>query len=110
MHLAKKYYKKSLALAQDSDTVENLEQVMQILANQKHKKTKEKKEKQKLPQRISLEQKEPTEHLSSNYRVELKRMVLDEEEKMLQKVTKQKPLIFLRKLHTTRRSKYVVED
>ena len=110
LQLAKKYYKKSIALAQDSDAVENLEKVMQILANQKHKKAKEKKDKYKLPERMLLEQREPSEALSSNYTVKLGSMVLGEEERILQKVTKQKPLIFLRKLHTTKRSKYVMQD
>ena len=75
LHLAKKYYKKSLSLRYDTDAQENLNQVMHILSNQKHKMSKAKTEKYKLPQRISLEQKELQNTIDSTYVVSLKKVV-----------------------------------
>ncbi len=108
LHLAKKYYKKSLLLAEDIQAQENLSQVTHILSNQKHKSTKE--DKYKLPQRMSIKKKSPQETLSSDYIVTLDTIVLSEEEKILQILKKQNPIIFLCKLHIQRRSKNVLQD
>ncbi|MDF1878678.1 VWA domain-containing protein [Sulfurimonas sp. SAG-AH-194-C20] len=110
LHLAKKYYLKSLRLVKQKSTQENLEQVKRILSNQKHKIAKDKEDKYKLPQRISIEQKEPQGSLSSDYTVTLSKIVLSEEEKILQALKKQKPIIFLQKLDTHKRSKNVLQD
>ncbi|MDF1876732.1 VWA domain-containing protein [Sulfurimonas sp. SAG-AH-194-L11] len=110
LHLAKKYYIKSLQLLDDKNARENLTQVKHILSNQKHKKLKSKEEKYKLPQRISLHAKRQQESLSSDYVVTLEHIVLSQEEQLLQALKKQKPIIFLRKLTTHRRSKNVLQD
>lgn len=110
LHLAKKYYLKSLALVRDIEAEENLAQVKLVLSNQKHKKSKEKEEKYKLPQRISVERKSPQEALSSDYVVTLDTIVLSQEAKLLKKLKQLKPIIFLRKLHITKRSKDVLQD
>lgn len=101
LYLAKKYYKKSLALLFDEEAEENLKLVQKILSNQKHKKKKEKEDKYKLPQRISLEQKEPQDSVSSNYVVSLD---------SISEKKREKPLIFLRKLSIQKRSKNVLQD
>ena len=110
LRLAKKYYLKSLALVRDIEAEENLAQVKKILSNQKHKKSKDKEEKYKLPQRISIERKSPQETLSSDYVVTLDTIVLSQEAKLLKKLKQLKPIIFLRKLHITKRSKNVLQD
>ncbi|MDF1884547.1 tetratricopeptide repeat protein, partial [Sulfurimonas sp. SAG-AH-194-C21] len=110
LHLAKKYYKKSLSLTTDTEAQENLNQIQHILANQKHKIAKDKEEKYKLPQRISIERKSPQDTLSSDYVVRLEKIVLSEEEKILRALKKQKPIIYLRKLDTHKRSTNVLQD
>ncbi len=108
LYLAKKYYKKSLTLVQDIQTQENLMQVTDILSKQKHKLSKE--DKYKLPQRISVKKKSLQETVSSDYVVSLDTIVLSQEEKILQALKKQKPIIFLHKLNIQRRSKNVLQD
>ncbi|SFV50390.1 TPR domain protein in aerotolerance operon [hydrothermal vent metagenome] len=108
LSLAKKYYKKSLKLDQDIQTQENLAQLVDILSKQKHKRSKE--DNYKLPQRISINKKEPLETVNSDYIVTLNKIVLSEEEKILKTIKKQKPIIFLHKLTIHRRSNNVLQD
>lgn len=110
LHLAKKYYLKSLTLMTDKDAQENLAEVKRVLSNQQHKKAKEKEDKYKLPQRISVKRKSQQETLNSDYRVTLDKIVLSEEARLLKKLKETKPIIFLRKLPITRRSKHVLQD
>ncbi len=110
LHLAKKYYTKSLSLNKDIQALENLKQVEHILANQKHKIANDKDDKYKLPQRISVEKKRIQEALSSDYVVRIEKIVLSEEEKILRALKKNKPIIYLRKLDLQKRSKNVLQD
>jgi len=103
---AKFYYIKSLKIKNDTMAQNNLDELLLFI---KHKKISTK-NKPKLPKSMSSSVREIPEPVSSNFIVQLKNTVLTQEEKWMRLIQKEKPTIFLQKLHTTRMSENANND
>jgi Ca-activated chloride channel family protein len=101
--LAKKYYKKSYAISKNRYTKENLAITNKIL---KRLKKRNKKEIKGLPMlsKLTIEQKDFSTTVSSDFTVKLQDMVMSEEQKWMQLLKHRHAPLFLRKLNTKRRS------
>lgn len=106
---AKQHYIQSLHIQDERVTQENLEALLKFMKRKKAKKSLQREEEQ-LPKNRSSFVREIPEPLSSNYVIRLKNVVLSEEERWMKEIQKNKPIIFLQKLHTTRMSQNANSD